>query len=110
MNNYNSVLLEGTVLFTPEMKEHAGKHALNFVLENERTTKNGVEKFNYHCVMWDRTIERFGSAIQKGTFLRVSGHLQDSIMKIDSGKTENGESVMKDFHYMKVCVDFVKIM
>jgi len=112
MDNENFVKIEGYVAYDPEIKENNGKRAMNFVIENERRTRNGKEGFKYHCVAWEKVIDRSGDRIKQGEFVRITGHLQDSLMRFDSSKidpdTKEILTEAKDFHYTKVCADFIE--
>lgn len=98
MDDLNFVLLEGCILFVQEVKDVNEKKVLNFVVENIRETKIGSQRFKYNCVAWDKIIEKFGNKIKEGEFVRITGHLQDSVLKTESS----------DFHYAKICVDHIE--
>lgn len=95
MDDMNLVLLEGNVISVDSAKEIDGKSVMNFIVENVR--KGGTQRFRYNCVAWNKTIEKFGDRIKVGEFVRITGHLQDSVKKVGD----------IDFHYSKVCVDFI---
>ena len=68
---------------------------MNFIVENVR--KDGTQRFKYNIVAWNKTIEKFGDRLRVGGFVRITGHLQDSVKKVGD----------IDFHYSKTCADHI---
>ena len=99
MDNINMVILEGRVLYTPELTENNGKKALNFLIENVRSNKERETHFKYNCVAWGALAERIEHRVKEGVFLRITGHLQDNVVELADGKI---------FHYSKTCVDYIE--
>ena len=112
LDHLNNVFLEGFIAYDPDIKENNGKRAMNFVVENDRSTSKGREVFKYHCVAWDKVVDRFGDRMVKGAFIRITGHLQDSVQLLEqaSVNVDIKEIVIekKPFHYVKVCADHVE--
>lgn len=96
-DDLNMVMLEGVVVDVQDEKDVDGKRVMNFIVENSR--KGGKQCHKYNCVMWNKSLEKFSYRIKKDAYVRITGHLQDSVKKFPDG----GE-----FHYMKVCADFVE--
>lgn len=112
LDHLNNVFLEGVISYDPDIKENNGKRAMNFVLENDRQTSKGRETFKYHCVAWDKVVERWGDRMTKGSFVRITGHLQDSVRYTDELKVDDStkESTVERsmLHYTKVCADHIE--
>lgn len=99
MDNQNVVFLEGTIVYTPEMVEKDGKKAVNFVVENFRTNQNGQSRFKYNCVAWGAIADRYIDRLKEGTFVRITGHLQDNVLELPEDKI---------FHYSKTCANYIE--
>ena len=112
MDDLNNVFLEGIIAHEPDIKEHNDKRAMNFIIENDRYTSKGRETFKYHCVAWDKVIDRFGARMVMGAFIRITGHLQDSVQLMEQAtvNTITKEIVIekRPFHYTKVCADHIE--
>ena len=112
LDHLNNVFLEGIISHDPDIKENNGKRAMNFVVENDRFTSKGRETFKYHCVAWDKVIDRFGAKMVQGAFIRITGHLQDSMQLIEqaSVNADTKEIALEKFpfHFTKVCADHVE--
>lgn len=112
LDHLNNVFLEGIISRDPDIKENNGKRAMNFILENDRETSKGRETFKYHCVAWDKVVDRWGHRMVQGAFIRITGHLQDSVQLTEQASVneETKEVVIekKPFHYIKVCADHVE--
>jgi single-stranded DNA-binding protein len=112
LDDLNNVFLEGMIVFAPEIKENNGKRAMNFVVENERHTSKGRESFKYNCVAWDKVIERVGDRMLPGALIRITGHLQDSVLQVDTASvnSETKEVMVekRPFHHTKVCADYIE--
>ena len=96
MDDQNFVMIEGVVTYMDSDKEVDGKHVLNFTIENSR--RGGTQRFRYNCVVWNKNIPRFEDKIQLGAFIRITGHLQDSVKRLEDGT---------EFRYCKICCDWI---
>lgn len=99
MDDMNRVDLEGTIVFTPEIIEKDGKKAINFLVENRRTSRGESTRFNYNCVVWGFLADKVVDKLKKDIFVRITGHLQDNVLVLADGTR---------FHYNKVCADKIE--
>lgn len=92
----NFVILEGVVAYiAPDNND--GK-AMNLILENRRRTKAGLKNFQFQVVVWEKTLKKI-ETIERGSPLRIKGHLQEC-----ERETEGG-TIIK---FMKVCADYIE--
>jgi single-stranded DNA-binding protein len=99
LDDMNLVILEGTVMFTPEIVENNGKKVINFLVENVRKSRDKETHFKYNCVVWGAVAERVVDRLKEGARVRINGHLQDNTMLMPDEKM---------FHYSKTCVDYIE--
>lgn len=100
MDDMNLVLLEGNILYEPNVQDKESKKAYNFIVSSVHYTRTGNQEFKFPCVLWEypESSVNWSEKLKSGTFVRIQGHLQEAAVRSED----------KTIYLCKVCVDSIK--
>jgi hypothetical protein len=98
INPINIVLLEGTVIHASTIKENDGKKYQDIMIDVPRKHSGGISHYSHGAVASDNILNSYGE-FEVGDEIRIRGHLQESIYRIDDEHS---------FTYSKIRIDFVE--
>ncbi len=108
MNQLNSIIIEGNLCNTPEIKETANKSKLatfsmavnRYYKKSDGTFEQEVSYFDVEA--WGKLVESVGKNAAKGCGCRVVGRLKQARWKDENGKSFSKVSIVAEH------IDFMK--
>lgn len=100
MDDMNLVVLEGNILYEPNVQDKESKKAYNFIVASTHHTRYNSQEFKFPCVLWEypESSANWADKLKAGVFVRIQGHLQEAVVRSED----------KNIYLCKVCVDNIK--